>query len=184
MSCVPVAGAVCAATRSMANTAPSKPINKQTANIFIQSSLCLDQCHAVGTIQVTLSLISICVIWGLGWPKSCVRRESSPHSRTVISRARRHSHFVPEADICSAAKSVLFDELVGTGEKHGRHFEAESFGGFQIYDQLELRGCLHRQVHWLFAFQDAVDIFSRAGKGFTQVYAIGHEAAVPHHKAK
>jgi hypothetical protein len=35
----------------MANTAPSKPINKQTANVFIGSSFSLDQCHAVGTVE-------------------------------------------------------------------------------------------------------------------------------------
>jgi hypothetical protein len=32
---------------------------------------------------------------------------------------------VPAADICSAAKSILFDDLVGAGEQAWRHFEAE-----------------------------------------------------------
>src|SRR5215467_14804568 len=49
MSCVPVAGAVSAATRSMANTAPSEPIKKQTARIFIRSSLSLDDVTLAGS---------------------------------------------------------------------------------------------------------------------------------------
>src|SRR5262249_14830038 len=155
MSCVPVAGAVCAATRSMANTAPSKPINKQTANVFIQSSLCLDQCHAVGTIQVTLSLdFNMCDL-GSGMAQKLRRRESSPHSRTVISRARRHSHFVPEADICSAAKSVLFDHLVGAGLQHQRHGQAEGLRRLEIDHQLESGRLNDWQVRRLCPLQDA-----------------------------
>jgi hypothetical protein len=35
--------------------------------------------------------------------------------------------FVPIGDICSAAKPVLFDHLVGGSQKHGWHGEAEDF---------------------------------------------------------
>src|SRR5260370_22591624 len=36
---------------------------------------------------------------------------------------------VPTADSCIAAKTSLFDHLVGTGEQRGRHFEAKRLGG-------------------------------------------------------
>src|SRR6516162_5802571 len=85
MSCVPVVGAVCAAMRSMANTAPSEPINTQTAKVFIRSSLSLDQCHAVGGLG--------------GMAQSCVDVSPVLIQKQSISRARRHPHFVSKADI-------------------------------------------------------------------------------------
>src|SRR5215831_19923647 len=83
---------------------------------------------------------------GPGMAQKLRRRESSPHSRTVISRARRHSHFVPEADICSAAKSVLFDHLVGGGEQLVRHGEAERLRRLEIYNEIEFDRLLYRNV--------------------------------------
>jgi hypothetical protein len=40
----------------------------------------------------------------------------------------------------------LFDHLVGDGEYIGRNFEAERLSGFEVEDQLELGGLLHREI--------------------------------------
>ena len=39
-----------------------------------------------------------------------------------------------------------FDHLVGECEYIGRNFEAERLGGFEVDDQLELGGLLHREI--------------------------------------
>src|SRR5215510_1328276 len=46
-----------------------------------------------------------------------------------------------------------FDDLVGAGEQHWRHVEAERLGGFEVDHQLVLRWRLHRQISWLLPFQ-------------------------------
>jgi hypothetical protein len=55
-----------------------------------------------------------------------------------------------------------FDHLVGAGEQHRGHLEAERSRRFEVDDQLVLRWRLHRQIGWLLAFQDAVDVTRRA----------------------
>jgi hypothetical protein len=60
------------------------------------------------------------------------------------------------------ADSRLFDHLVGACEERGRHREAECLGCFEIDHQLVLSGRLHRQVGWLLALEDAIDIACRA----------------------
>ena len=47
-------------------------------------------------------------------------------------------------DSCIAAKAVLFDHLVGTGEQGGRNSETEHLGRFQVDHELEFRRLLHR----------------------------------------
>ena len=54
----------------------------------------------------------------------------------------RHVCFVPKADSCSAAKSPLFEHLVGEREQLCRHVETECLGGLEIDNELEFRGCM------------------------------------------
>src|SRR5215831_4093011 len=118
MSCVPVAGAVCAATGSMANTAPSKPINKQTANVFIQSSLSLDQGHSRRQLDFNT--------WFGFWdsPKSCVdvspalfKNSHKPGTAAALTLHARSRHM-------QCSKSFLLDHLVGAQQDPSRQFNA------------------------------------------------------------
>jgi hypothetical protein len=58
---------------------------------------------------------------------------SSLPRTTDINRPARLVRFVPTTDI-----AVSFDHLVGTGQKHWGHFQAERLCGLQIDDELEL----------------------------------------------
>jgi hypothetical protein len=64
------------------------------------------------------------------------------------------------ADICSAAKQLLLDDLVGKRCDRRRNVDAERFGGPQIYEKLELRRKHHRQVCRSFAFEDASGVYA------------------------
>src|SRR5262245_41880719 len=59
----------------------------------------------------------------------------------------------PEADI-----ATLFNHLVCAQQERGRDREADFFRGFEIEDELEFRGLLDRQIGWLSATRDPVDI--------------------------
>jgi hypothetical protein len=45
----------------------------------------------------------------------------------------------PKADSCTAAKSVLFDHLVGAGEECRRYLQANCFRGPEVDHQLKFR---------------------------------------------
>jgi hypothetical protein len=70
-------------------------------------------------------------------------------------------HYLPGADICSAANGVLLDHLVGASEQNGRHVKADSFGSLEIDHQLEMRRLLDRYVLGLCPLQYCVSNLRR-----------------------
>jgi hypothetical protein len=70
--------------------------------------------------------------------------------------------FYPGETPASRQMELLFDNLVGELLKAQRHFEAERLGGLQVDTQLELDWCLRRQIGWLLAFENAIDVGGRA----------------------
>ena len=73
-----------------------------------------------------------------------------------------------------AAKTALFDHLVGAGDERRRHCEAERLGGLEVDHKLVFSRCLHRQVGWLLAFQDAINVTGSATELVYQNRAIGY----------
>src|SRR5215472_13101815 len=59
---------------------------------------------------------------------------------------------------CAAAKTSLFNHLVGGVEHRLRYGQVKRFGGFAIDSELDFRGLLERQVGWLLAFQNTTSV--------------------------
>src|SRR4029079_4112748 len=59
---------------------------------------------------------------------------------------------------CGTTNWSLFDQLIGTNEKLQWHFKPKRFGSLKIYEQADLGGQLDREISWLRAFDDLVDI--------------------------
>ena len=55
---------------------------------------------------------------------------------------------------------MLFDHLVGALLKEPRHVEAERLRGLEIDRQLELDRGLDREIGWLCATENAIDILA------------------------
>src|SRR5262249_25756564 len=78
---------------------------------------------------------------------------------------------------CKAANNILFDHLVGAGKHARRQIESERPRGLEVDHQLVLGRRLNRQLGWLLAFQDAVDVAGGAPELIDEIRAIGHQAA-------
>src|SRR5215831_9014461 len=59
-------------------------------------------------------------------------------------------------------RGSLFDHFVCTREQRRRHGETKCFGSLKIDYQFEPGRRLHRQISWLLALEDAIDIASGA----------------------
>jgi hypothetical protein len=53
---------------------------------------------------------------------------------------------------------LLFDHLVGAGEKGRRHIEPKRLCRLQVDHQLVLGRSLHGKVGWLLTLEDAIDV--------------------------
>jgi hypothetical protein len=65
-----------------------------------------------------------------------------------------------KADSCTAAKSVLFDHVVGFGEQCRWHCQSERLRCLQINHEIEFARLHDRQVGGFSPFEDAADIGS------------------------
>ena len=56
------------------------------------------------------------------------------------------------------SSKLSFDHLAGAGLQRQRHGQAERLGSLKVDHQLEFGRRLNRQIAWLFAPKDAIDI--------------------------
>jgi hypothetical protein len=73
----------------------------------------------------------------------------------------------------------LSDHLIGIGAQQNRFGDrdAEFLCGFEVDYEIELRRLLDRQVAWLGALQDFVDILCRSAEQVGVTQPKGHKAA-------
>jgi hypothetical protein len=71
----------------------------------------------------------------------------------------------------------LFDHFVSAGDQCGRNLKAERLCGFEIDCKLVFCRGLHRQVGWLLALQNAIDVSSGAAILIEVVRPIADQAA-------
>ena len=86
---------------------------------------------------------------------------------------------VPNADLCTAAKSSLFDHFVGSDQQTLRHGETELFCSLEVDDHLEFGGLLHGQVGRICTAQNSVGIVRGKPKLLDDVWAVRHQTTFP-----
>ena len=73
---------------------------------------------------------------------------------------------------------MLFDHLVGARKQRRRDGQTECLSGLEIDHQLVLGRRLYRQVGWLLALEDAIDVARRAPVLVDVIRTIGDQAAI------
>jgi len=89
-----------------------------------------------------------------------VRRTTALTLEADLAGSRRDVSEVPEAVVSTRSKKRLFDYVGGGHLDDRRHREAERLRRFEIDDEFDLRGLLHRKLGGLLTLEDAIDIES------------------------
>src|SRR5260221_14403867 len=74
-----------------------------------------------------------------------------------------------------ALRLPSFDHRVGDHKQVMRHGDAERLGGLEIDGQLVLGWRLHRQVGWISALQNSVDVLGHPEKRLAQGGRVRHQ---------
>src|SRR5262245_28316827 len=112
----------------------------------------------------------------------------APIATPKANSRKRSSPLYPQKRTCAVQQPMsalgqkrtschLFDHLIGTVEQRGGDVEAERFGRFEIDHQHVLVRRLHRQISWLLALEDAVDVTGRAAVLVDDIGSVGDQAA-------
>src|SRR4029077_12542373 len=75
----------------------------------------------------------------------------------------------------SRHRPSLFDHLAGAREHSGRHGEAEGFCRLEVDRKLVLGRRLYRQLGWLLALEDAINVAGRLSVLVDKIRSIGDE---------
>ena len=108
-------------------------------------------------------------------PKTrCLDIDAPPRFRKACQRdpsiaARRHSHFVPSADLsrCSKVrepKPGLFDYLVGTQQERLGDRNAERLRGSEVDDKIEFNCLFHWKIRRFRAVQNPINVAGSASE--------------------
>src|SRR6516165_11489260 len=96
---------------------------------------------------------------------------------TAIRRRERAPSTTSKAAVSRCSKTVfLLDNLVSGHLHDQRYGEAERLRRFEIDDEFELRGLLHRKIGGLLALEDAIDIEGPLAELVVYVHSIREEA--------
>src|SRR5207249_9593141 len=72
---------------------------------------------------------------------------------------------------------VLFDDSVRPSEDGLRNRQPQGLGGLQVDDQVELRRLLDREVCWIGALENLVDVDRCPAAGVSEARGVVHESA-------
>jgi len=115
----------------------------------------------------------------LGHKRTCAAQNGMSALAPIGPRkripAKGHVRFTPESGHVRRTRPCLlwansghgpdlFDHLICTEQKLFRDRQIQRFGGGQIDTEVKLCWLLHRQVGWLSATQDFVDVFGGASE--------------------
>ncbi len=76
----------------------------------------------------------------------------------------------------SPARQILFDHLIRPHKYTWRNCKAEDLACFQVNEQRELGWPLYRQVGWLGALKDPVDVSGGSADYIRQICTVRHQS--------
>src|SRR3974390_3112850 len=79
---------------------------------------------------------------------------------------------------------TLFYNFISAGEERRGHGEAERLSGLEVDHQLEFGRALHRQVGWLLALENAIDVASSLSERIDRVCPVRDETTISNEETK